>query len=45
VTIEETSGIARDLLHPARAAIVLLGPAEALAPQMKGLGNVIVVSP
>lgn len=45
VTVEETAGIARDLLHPARAAIVLLGPADALAPQMKGLGNVIVVSP
>jgi len=45
VTVEETEAIADALLHPERAAIVLLGPAEALVPQMKGLGEPEVVEP
>ena len=45
VTIEQTAAVARDLLHPSRAAIVLLGPADALVPQMEGLGTPVVVSP
>lgn len=45
IGVDETAAIARDLLHPGRAAIVLLGPAEALVPQMEGLGEVEVVAP
>jgi zinc protease len=45
VTVAETAEIADTLLHPSRAAIVLLGPAEALAPQMEELGEVEVVVP
>jgi zinc protease len=32
-------------LHPERAAIVVVGPAEALAPQLEGLGPVEIVKP
>ena len=45
IGIEEVTAAARDLLHPDRAAIVVLGPAEALVPQLEGLGDVEVVSP
>lgn len=45
VTGEEVRAAARELLHPERAAIVVLGPAEALVPQLSGLGTVEVVSP
>jgi len=45
VTVQETEAVARELLHPERAAIVLLGPADALAPQMQGLGEVEIVEP
>ena len=34
---------ARRLLHPDRAAIVLIGPAERLVPQLDGLGPIEVV--
>jgi zinc protease len=43
--LDEVVAAARDLLHPERAAIVVLGPAEALVPQLEGLGDVEVVSP
>ena len=45
VTIEQTKSVANEVLHPGRIAIFLLGPAEALAPQMEGLGAVEVVEP
>jgi zinc protease len=45
VTVEETTRIAQELLHPDRAAIVLLGPAEDLVPQFESLGTVKVVQP
>jgi len=45
VTEEETAEIARTLLHPDRAAIVLLGPAEVLVPLFEDLGVVEVVQP
>ena len=34
-----------DLIHPDRAAIVILGPAEALRPQLEGLGTIEVIEP
>ena len=45
VTAADVAGAARDLLHPGRAAIVLLGPAEALRPQFEDLGEITVVDP
>ena len=45
VTPDRAHRIADELLHPARAAIVLLGPAESLAPQFEDLGAVEIVSP
>jgi zinc protease len=45
VTLEEVDGVARALLHPDRAAIVLLGPAADLAPQFEGLGEIEIVEP
>jgi predicted Zn-dependent peptidase len=44
-TTSDTARLARQLLHPERAAIVLVGPAGALLPQLEGLGPVEVVSP
>jgi len=41
-TVEE---MAVELLHPERAAIVVLGPAAALVPQLEDLGPVQVVQP
>ena len=37
--------LANDLLHPGRAAIVVLGPADALVPMLEDLGPVEVVVP
>jgi hypothetical protein len=37
--------VARAHLHPERAAIVLVGPAKAIVPQLEGLGTVQVVQP
>jgi predicted Zn-dependent peptidase len=45
VDVETSNGVARDLLHPERAAIVLLGPAADLRPQFEGLGEIEVISP
>jgi zinc protease len=44
-TTEDTARMARELLHPERAAIVLVGPAAELAPLMQDLGSVEVVKP
>ncbi len=44
VTLEEVHGLARELLHPGRLAIVIVGPAEALVPTLDGLGDVETVS-
>ena len=38
MTLEEVRSVAKSHLHPDRVAIVLLGPAEDLVPQMEGLG-------
>jgi zinc protease len=45
VTPDQAHRIADELLHPARAAIILLGPAETLAPQFDDLGEVEIVIP
>ncbi len=45
LTAEDTARAARDLVHPERAAILLVGPAEAILPQLEGLGAVEVVQP
>jgi predicted Zn-dependent peptidase len=45
VTREQVAGLATELLHPDRAAIVVLGPAETLVPQLEDLGQVEVVQP
>jgi zinc protease len=45
VTVEETSAVARELIDPARASIVAVGPAELLRPQLEPFGPVEVVKP
>jgi len=45
IGLEEVAEAARTRLHPERAAIVVLGPADRLVPQLEGLGPVIVVEP
>ena len=45
LTAEEVAAAGRAHLHPERAAIVLVGPAEAIVPQLEGLGPVEVVAP
>jgi zinc protease len=44
-TTQDTARMAEKLLHPGRAAIVLVGPAADLAPQLEGLGPLEVVDP
>ena len=44
-TPAQIAELASRLLHPERAAIVLVGPAEALRPQVEGLGPIEVVRP
>ena len=44
-TVEDTRRLAERLIHPERAAIILVGPAEALTPQLKDLGPIEVVQP
>ena len=45
VTVDETSAVARELIDPARASIVVVGPAEALRAQLEPFGAVEVVQP
>jgi zinc protease len=42
---EQVAELAERLLHPERAAIVVVGPADALRPQLEGLGAIEVVAP
>jgi len=44
-TPAEMAELAQQLLHPERMAIVLVGPAEKLVPQLDGLGPVEVLKP
>jgi zinc protease len=41
----EVAALARALIHPERAAIVVVGPADDLVPQLEHLGAVNVVAP
>jgi zinc protease len=45
VTRAELVAVARQRLYPERAAIVVVGPAEQLAPLLEGLGEIEVVKP
>jgi zinc protease len=45
VTTDDAARLARELIHPERVAIVLVGPAEAIVPQVEDLGPVEVVKP
>lgn len=45
LTPEDTAATARKLVHPERAAILVVGPAEAIAPQLEDLGDIEVVEP
>jgi len=45
ITVDQTRRVADELLHPSRAAIILLGPAEILAPAFEDLGPVKIVKP
>jgi zinc protease len=45
ITPEQVAKAARDHLHPERAAIILVGPAEQIRPQVEDLGPVEVVEP
>ena len=45
VTLDDVIDAAEIRLHPDRAAIVVLGPAEALVPQLEGLGEIEVRKP
>ncbi len=44
-TAAEVALLATRLLHPERAAIVLVGPAAALRPQLEGLGPIEIIAP
>jgi predicted Zn-dependent peptidase len=43
--VEDTARMARTLLHPERAAVVLVGPARNIVPQVEDMGLVEVVTP
>lgn len=43
--LEQVRAESKARLHPERAAIVVLGPADQLVPQLEGLGKVEVVEP
>jgi zinc protease len=45
LTAEDTTRVARERVHPERAAILVVGPAEAIVPQLQDLGAVEVVQP
>jgi zinc protease len=45
VRVEDTARLATGRLYPERAAIVVVGPAVELVPQLEGLGPVEVVTP
>lgn len=45
VAPEDAARVARERVHPERVAIVVVGPAEALEPELRRLGPVRVVEP
>ena len=45
LTTEQTAAAALEFIHPERASIVVVGPAEELRPQLEAWGEVEVVAP
>ncbi len=45
VSLEQATQAARDHVHPERAVILVVGPADALRPQLEAFGPVEVVTP
>ena len=45
VTLAEVQEAARRRLHPERAAIIVLGPADRIGPQLEGLGPIEIWQP
>jgi zinc protease len=45
VTPAETAAVAHELIHPDLTSIVVVGPAEAIRPQLEALGTVEVAQP
>ena len=45
VTLADVAEAAQTRLHPDRAAIIVLGPADQLVPQLEGLGDIEIVEP
>jgi len=45
VSESEIAALAERLLHPDRSAILLVGPAKDLTPQLEGLGPIEVIQP
>ncbi|MFK7896499.1 MAG: M16 family metallopeptidase [Myxococcota bacterium] len=45
VTLADVAEAAQTRLHPDRAAIIVLGPADQIAPQLESLGDVEIVQP
>jgi hypothetical protein len=45
VTLADIAEAAETRLHPDRVAIIVLGPASELLPQLEGLGPIEVVEP
>jgi zinc protease len=45
VTPVDTAAVAQELIHPERVAIVVVGPAEQIVPQLEDLGPVEVETP
>ena len=45
MTPVDTAAVAEELIHPERVAIVVVGPAEQIVPQLEDLGPVEVETP
>jgi hypothetical protein len=45
VSLDDVTLAAKTRLHPDRAAIIVLGPAEALVPDLEDLGEIEVRQP
>jgi predicted Zn-dependent peptidase len=45
IGLEQVGEASRALLHPGRAAVIVVGPAETLRPQLERFGTVDVVLP
>jgi predicted Zn-dependent peptidase len=45
VSIQDIADAAKLRLHPERAAIIIVGPAEVLAPELEDLGEIEIRQP